>query len=112
MAKLNEIKEQKVVVESVGGFANSLQQIAASRMTVLRKSVLASRRFVDESTVILKELKLEQRKERDRQIKKVIKKYEPGKRNKQAIIVITSSQGLCGSYNTEIFKKVDQIVPD
>ncbi len=118
MTKINEIKEQKIVVESVGGFAGSLQQIAAGRMVVLRKIVLASRRFVDETTLILRELKLEQIKLREQQLRqaKVIKKKpkltEPETKptKNQAIIVITSDQGLCGVYNIEIFKKVDQIV--
>jgi hypothetical protein len=53
MAKINEIKEQQIVVSAVGEFSNSLQQIATMRMVSLRKVVLASRRFVDEATVIL-----------------------------------------------------------
>lgn len=109
MPNINEIKEQKTVVASVGDFAGSLQQIAASRMAVLRRSVMSSRRFVDEATVILRELKHEQRRLREEQLQKVFKEYRPGPR-KEAIIVISSNQGLCGSYNTEIFKKVDTVV--
>lgn len=109
MGKINEIKEQKNVVKSVGDFANSLQQIAAARMAVLRKSILASRSFVDESTEILRELQLEQRKAKEKKLQKVIKGFHLGT-DKHAIIVITSNQGLCGVYNTEIFKKVDIVL--
>ncbi len=59
MARLNEINEQRSVVTTVGSFANSLQQIAAMRMVKLRKIVFNSRRFVDEATLILRELHLE-----------------------------------------------------
>ncbi len=110
MAKINEIKEQKTVVKSVGDFANSLQQISASRMAALRKTVLKSRRFVDETTAILRELRIEQRRARQQELQKVIRNYKMST-NKHAIIVITSNQGLCGSYNSEIFKKLDVIVP-
>ncbi len=110
MAKINEIKEQKIVVKSVGDFANSLQQISASRMASLRKVVLKSRRFVDETTAVLLELRIEQRRAQEQQLQKIIRNYRLST-NKHAIIVITSDQGLCGPYNSEIFKKVDTIVP-
>ena len=58
MATINEIKDKMVVVNSVGGFANALQQIATMRMMALRDRVVASKRFVDEATMILRELNL------------------------------------------------------
>lgn len=121
MARINEIKEQSAVVTTVGSFAHSLQQIAAMRMVKLRKTVFSSRRFVDEATLILRELHLE----RAKQIEKELKKTKTSKKekaaqtgsvtdqqgNRQAIIVISSSQGLCGSYNTEILTKLGEIMP-
>lgn len=111
MPKINEIKEQKTVVSSVGNFANSLQQIATMRMVSLRKSVLNSRRFVDEATVILRELKREKRRLFMEELHKVDKNLTLKSDLRKAIIVMSSSQGLCGSYNTEIAKKLDNIVP-
>lgn len=111
MAKLNEIKEQKIVVKSVGDFSNSLQQIATMRMISLRKAVLDSRRFVDEATMILKELKREKRREFLEQLRKVDKQFKLPEKKRRAIIVVSSYQGLCGSYNTEIKKKLERIVP-
>lgn len=110
MAKLNEIKEQRITVKSVGDFAGSLQQIAASRMVSMRKTVLASRRFVDETLTILRELKLEQKKHRREQLKELANLELPVT-NKHAIIIVSSNQGLSGSYNVEIFKKIEQIAP-
>jgi F-type H+-transporting ATPase subunit gamma len=119
MARISEIKEQQIVVNTVGTFANSLQQIAAVRMVKLRKSVFSSRRFVDEATLILRELHMEQ----DKAIKAAIGKgnrqnpsttADPELENlgkRKAIIVITSDIGLCGSYNVEIVKKLEQIMP-
>jgi F-type H+-transporting ATPase subunit gamma len=123
MSRINEIKEEKIVVQSVGNFASSLQQIAASRMVKLRKMVLASRRFVDEATIILRELELERTKKIERELnlrkndvnmtslapnsKALPKKEELS----TAIIVVTSDQGLCGSYNTDIIVKVETIIP-
>jgi F-type H+-transporting ATPase subunit gamma len=112
MAKINEIKEQQIVVRSVGDFANSLQQIATMRMTSLRKSVLASRAFVDEATLILRELKKEKSKQVFKQLRKVDHKFQIPLRNRKAVIVVSSYQGLCGSYNTEIIKKLETVLPD
>ena len=112
MAKINEIKEQRVVVKSVGDFAGSLQQISAARMASLRKSVLKSRRFVEEATDILRELRSEQRYAHEKQLQKVFKNKFSLSKDKTAIIIMSSNQGLCGSYNTEIFKKVETVVVD
>ncbi len=120
MPSINEIKEQKIVVHSVGEFAHSLQQIAAARMAKLRKIVMSSRRFVDEATLVLLELQLEKQKRLEQELyggatpKKGTKKSKPKaakKPERTAIIVISTDQGLCGSYNTEIFTKVDQVLP-
>ncbi len=112
MATINAIKEQQGVVNSVGSFASSLQQIAAGRMVKLRNAVVAARRFVEESTLILRELQLEKAKalERDR----IANTSTPASKHlkRSAIIVISSSQGLCGSYNTDIVRKLENIVPD
>lgn len=112
MAKINEIKEQRIVVASVGEFANSLQQIATMRMVQLRKVVLASRPFVDEAVEILKELKKERRLKMIKELKKLDRKFKIPTIKREAIIVVSSYQGLCGSYNTEIFKKLEKIMPD
>ncbi len=111
MAKVNEIKEQQVVVKSVGDFANSLQQIATMRMVSLRKSVLASRRFVDEATMILRELKRERKALFLKELRKVDRSFKLRGREKEAVIIVSSYQGLCGSYNMEIFKRIDKVVP-
>lgn len=119
MPSINEIKEQKIVVHSVGEFAHSLQQIAAARMAKLRKIVMSSRRFVDEATTVLLELQLEKQKRIEKELygdvpkakKKKSKQTETKKPERTAIIVISTDQGLCGSYNTEIFTKVDQVLP-
>lgn len=123
MRRINEIKSEETVVQTVGDFTNSLQQIAAMRMTKLRRLVLTARIFVEEATLILRELKLEQEKRRQRELKKAqtlkngvarkAKKTEvPEKPKRKAIIVISSNQGLSGSYNLEVFNKLKQIIND
>lgn len=119
MARINEIKEQQITVNSVGSFASSLQQIAAGRMVKLRRTVVAARRFVEEATLILRELQLEKTKRMEAELAGTPGKNPKGvdallthKVKRSAIIVISSDQGLCGSYNTDIAKKLDTIVPD
>ena len=120
MATVREINEERETVRNVGDFTTSLQQIAAGRMIKLKKLVLAANRFADEATIILRELELEKTKQIERELK--IKKSQLGEsketidkskeENKSAVIVITSDQGLCGSYNTEIFRKAEEIIPN
>ena len=111
MAKVNEIKEQQIVVSAVGEFSNSLQQIATMRMVSLRKVVLASRRFVDEATIILRDLKRERQIQLINKLKKIDKRYAKHRTAREAIIVLSSYQGLCGSYNVEIFNRIEKILP-
>lgn len=112
MAKINEIKEQQIVVSAVGEFSNSLQQIATMRMVSLRKVVLASRRFVDEATVILRDLKRERQAQLIGKLKKIDKRFAKRRTQREAIIVLSSYQGLCGSYNVEIFNRIDKVLPE
>lgn len=112
MAKINEIKEQQTVVSAVGEFSNSLQQIATMRMVSLRKVVLASRRFVDEATIILRDLKRERQAQIIGKLKKIDKKFVRHRTFREAVIVLSSYQGLCGSYNTEIFGKIEKVIMD
>lgn len=118
MPTVNEIKEQKTVVKSVGDFADSLQQIAAGRMVKLRKMVESSRRFVDEATIILRELELERSKKLEAELgfsKSQLNKSKSEGKDQEfntAIIVVSSDQGLNGTYNTDITKKAETIIPE
>jgi F-type H+-transporting ATPase subunit gamma len=118
MPTLNEVKEQMIVVGSVGDFTNALQQIATIRMIKLRDKVVASRVFVETAADLLSELttlrntlhtedlvKLERKKVASRA---GIKTKEHDERS--AVIVITSNQGLTGRYNIEIYQKVEKIL--
>ena len=117
MSTLNEIKDQMVTVQSVGGFANAMQQIATMRMTHLRDKVLSSRPFVEEAVIMMQELATLQNTMQHKDLLKLEKKHKdekvkpvaavPGKR---AVIVITSNQGLTGRYNIEIFMKLDSLL--
>jgi len=124
MPRINEIKQEKNTVQSVGGFAHSLQQIAAGRMAKLRKLVEDSRRFVDEATVILREVELERVKRVKKELGLTKGQMQAVKKPKKnpaikpedekfntAIIVVSSNQGLSGSYNSEIVKKLDVVIP-
>lgn len=121
MSTIKEIKENQTVVKGVGDFASSLQQIAASRMVKLRNQVLAAKRFADESVVILRELEIEREKKLRKELNvskgdssvgsKKIKSAKFTNTSRTAIIIVTADQGLCGSYNSEIFNKIEEIAP-
>ncbi len=119
MATINEIKDKMVVVNSVGGFANALQQIATMRMMTLRDRVVASKRFVDAATELLRELTLYKeiiyQQEINPELKNKKKKKEATpiqneEKIKKALILITSNQGLCGKFNAEIFRHFENEV--
>ncbi len=115
MSQINEVKEQMLVVKSVGDFANALQQIASMRMNINRKKVLAGREFVETTEVILKELK-EIQEIRRHLLLNMSRKSDKKKNNKNipatnrsAVIVVTSDQGLNGKYNYDIYQKIQDI---
>lgn len=120
MATINEIKEKMVVVNSVGGFANALQQIATMRMMTLRDRVVASKRFVDAATELLRELYLYKEIIYQQTINSENNKSNKNKKGgtptaaeekiKKAIILISSNQGLCGKFNAEIFRHFENEV--
>jgi F-type H+-transporting ATPase subunit gamma len=119
MSTLNAIKDQQIVVNSVGSFASSLQQISAARMVKLRNKVIDARQFVEEATLILRELQMEKSKILENEAKAAAKSKLPlgpkkaavKKASRSATIVITSNQGLCGSYNTDIIRKMETMIP-
>jgi F-type H+-transporting ATPase subunit gamma len=113
MATINEIKEEMSVVASVGDFTNALQQIATLNMVRLRDRVMASRPFVEAANDLLRELvalrNMTSEEEMIHLEKKHKKKGSVPVENKRAVIVITSNQGLTGTYNIEIYNKVEKI---
>jgi len=128
MPTLNEVKEQMIVVGSVGDFTNALQQIATIRMMKLRDKVLTSRPFVETAAEMMAELttlrntmqvddlvKLEKKKKGEAAAPKA--KIDPKKNpteaafnERSAVIVITSNQGLTGRYNIEIYQKLEKVI--
>jgi len=102
VATIREINEERETIKNVGDFTTSLQQIAAGRMIKLKKLVLAANRFADEATIILRELELEKTKQIEKELKIRKSQLSDSKKSidkseedfKQAIIVITSDQGL------------------
>lgn len=121
MSTIKEIKENQTVVKGVGDFATSLQQIAASRMVKLRNQVLAAKRFADEAVIILRELEIEREKQLKKELdlgkgevnvlQKTSRPIQQTNTSRTAVIIVTADQGLCGSYNSEIFKKIEDVAP-
>lgn len=117
MPTINEVKEQMVVVHSVGDFTGAMQQIATLRMMRLRKKVLESRPFVEAALAMLKELAslrnaLDASALLSLEKKKSTTPHAKTHADRRAVIVITSNQGLSGMYNVEIYNRVEKIVKD
>src|ERR1044072_1955966 len=118
MSTINEIKEEIIVVKSVGDFANALQQIATSRMVKLREKVLTSRPFVEEALAMLRELNTIRSKMQAADLVLLEKKKKETQAavakvtGRKAVIVITSNQGLTGRYNIEVYQKLEKLVAE
>jgi F-type H+-transporting ATPase subunit gamma len=116
MSALNEVKDQMATVRSVGEFTNALQQIATMRMMHLRNQVIQSRPFVEEASKLLKELASLRNAMQTDDWEKLEEKYHAEHpvmdSNRFAVIVITSNQGLTGSYNPEIYTKVEHLLSE
>jgi len=111
MPTINEIKEQTIVVRSVGDFTNAIQQISTMRMVQLRGKVLKSRPFVEAASAMLTEVASIRNSMDTASLLKMEKSNLPKPHsNQRAVIVITSNAGLTGSYNIEIYKKVAQVL--
>ena len=112
MPTLNEVKEQMIVVGSVGEFTNALQQIATIHMMKLRTQVLASRPFVETAAALLSELAALRNTLAAEDLLKLEKKHEETKvaSGHTAVIIITSNQGLTGRYNIEIYQKLEKVL--
>ena len=117
MPTINEVKEQMVVVRSVGDFTGAMQQIATLRMMRLRKKVLESRPFVEAALGLLRELASLRNALDTKSLLSLEKKQKDTPHAKlhaerRAVIVITSNQGLSGIYNVEIYSKVAKIIAE
>jgi F-type H+-transporting ATPase subunit gamma len=110
MSALTEVKEQITVVKSVGDFTNALQQIATLRMTKARRQVTQSKPFVEAASLVLGEL-LALKKELEDSDLGPEKKMLSGRPllGRRAVVVVTSNQGLVGSYNTEILEVAREV---
>ena len=101
------------VVRSLGEFTNALQQIATIRMIKLRQQVMDSRPFVTTANEMLLELS-GIRNGMDAADLLALEKKHPEKQPtaavKNAVIIITSNQGLTGRYNIEIFQKSAELL--
>jgi F-type H+-transporting ATPase subunit gamma len=120
MPTLNEVKEQMIVVGSVAEFTNALQQIATIHMVKLRDKVVASRPFVQVANEMLMELSGIRNGMTSADLLSLERK---GKRVKgaalpapakggEAVIVISSNQGLTGPYNQEVFKRAQKVMAE
>jgi len=112
MSTLNEVKEQMVVVGSVGDFTNALQQIATIRMIKLREKVLRSRPFVEAANEMLRELVSLRSSLDEETLMHLEGKHKKSTlmSTKRAVIIITSNAGLIGRYNIEIYQKVEKLL--
>ncbi len=117
MPSINEIKENMVVVGAVGDFTAALQQIALVRMVRTHNQVEVNRPYVEMATAMSQELYAIQAGLEAEAAKKATASGAGSRglqplsfKKSSAVIVITSNQGLTGTYNNVIYKKVEAVI--
>ncbi len=106
MATLRDIKQRIGGVKNTQKITRAMKMVAASRLRRAQENMSNARPYTRKITEVLtdlmlltKELELPHFKERE-EIKKV------------AIIVVTADRGLCGSFNVNIFKAVEEEIAE
>jgi F-type H+-transporting ATPase subunit gamma len=101
MANLKAIRQRIKSVKSTQKITKAMQMVAAARVRRAQARTLATRPFTQKVVQMLQQV-VHEANGVDLQDVPMLRKREFVKR--VAVIVISSDRGLCGSYNTNVFK--------
>ena len=107
MAQLKEIKIRIESVTKTKKLTQAMKMVAAAKFKRSVKSVSATKPYLSELNTILDELL--GRMDSD-EVPALFKKE--GTSEKTAIVVVASDRGLCGGFNTALFKQVDSFLKE
>jgi F-type H+-transporting ATPase subunit gamma len=103
MAGTKEIKRRIKSVKSTKKITKAMELVAASKMKKAVSSTLASRLYAEYSWEILTSIASNTEKIKQSLF---LEREKTDEKKNILLILITSSRGLCGAYNTQIIKKV------
>ncbi|MEE2829217.1 MAG: ATP synthase F1 subunit gamma [Myxococcota bacterium] len=104
MATLKELKTRIASVKSTEKITRAMKLVAAAKMKRATDAALASRAYSDEVTAVLQSL-----------VARVAAADHPllkahDEVNKVAVIVVTADRGLCGGFNNNLMRRVENWV--
>lgn len=105
MASARDIKRRIKGVKSTGKITRAMEMISAVKMRKAVQSVLAIRPFALSAIELLEQLSVATKEDNH-----PLLKVRPVK--KELYIVITSNRGLCGAFNTQVARKLKQILSE
>jgi len=101
------VKELRGRIKSVGNIkqiTRAMEMVATTKLRRFQDRAVASRPYTEEITALVSHLAsvLGEDELRDRPL------FQPGEGSRTALLLITSDRGLCGAYNSNVFKQFEQ----
>ena len=105
MANLKEIRVRISSVRSTRQITSAMKMVSAAKLRKAQDAIIQMRPYADKLKDILNHLisSLE-----NREINNVYNNVRPV--NKVLLVVIASNKGLCGAFNSNVFKRVNNII--
>jgi len=102
MANLKAIRQRIKSVKSTQKITRAMQMVAAARVRRAQSRTLATRPFTQKIVQVLQQV-VHEANPIDLQDLPLLRERKE-KHNRVALLVLSSDRGLCGSYNTNVFK--------
>ena len=103
MANLRDVKKRIKSVSSTQQITKAMKMVSAAKLRRAQEAITAARPFANKMAEVIASLAM-------RTSPDAHPLLEVRDAKKAAIIVITSDRGLCGSFNTNILKKADELI--
>lgn len=107
MASIKEVRERIVSVKSTQQITKAMKMVAAAKLRRAQDSIIQMRPYAEKLNSILQNVSsslegtsLSNEYAQEREVKKVL------------IIAITSDRGLCGAFNSSVFKGVNALIAE
>ena len=102
MASIRDLRNRIKSVGSIRQITRAMEMVATTKLRRFQEKAVASRPYSQEITGLVSRLAtLLGDDVADRPL------FAPGPGNRVAILLVTSDRGLCGAYNSNVFRKVE-----
>lgn len=103
MATLRDIKRRIASVTNIQQITKAMKMVAAARLRRAQENVISARPYSNKITQVLSDLmEMEADATNPLFIQREVKKV--------ALVVVTSDKGMCGGFNMNIIKKVEELI--